>query len=169
MSKYFWDLNRQAFLETEKILRNPGHPKFVKRLIALLSRCQQPQDLFSFISKDDFVASWPRVRSYWVKIAADSDFRDWWQSIYEQIVPEYHDVKKIPKGRPPALFLEIGRTIRDARVRMGLNQTDLALKVGMKQPDISMIEEGKKNMTLETLSNLCQALHIKELKIPQIS
>jgi DNA-binding XRE family transcriptional regulator len=166
ISKYFWDLNKVALLETEKILRKPDHPKFAKRLIAFLSRCQQPRELFSFVSKDDFIAAWPKVRFYWAKIAASSDFRDWWQSIYEQIVHEYQGSKKTPKGKPQALFLEIGRTIRNARVRMSLSQTDLALKVGMKQPDISMIEEGKKNMTLETLSGLCKALRIKNLKIP---
>jgi len=167
ISKYFWDLNETALLETEKILRDPGHPKFAKRLVAFLSRCQRPKELFSFISKDDFVAAWPKVRSYWTKVAHDSDFRDWWQSVYEQIVREYHGDKKTPKGMPPVLFSEIGRTIRNARVRMGLSQADLALKVGMKQPDISMIEEGKKNMTLETLSGLCRVLRIKNLKIPQ--
>jgi len=165
ISKYFWDLNERALLDTEKILRDPGHSKFAKRLTALLSRCQKPGEVFSIVSKDDFIAAWPKVRVYWAKVDRDSDFRDWWQSIYEQIVQERYGSKKTPKGRPPLLFSEIGRTIRDARIKMGLSQADLALKAGMKQPDISMIEEGKKNMTLGTLSGLCKALGIKKLKI----
>jgi DNA-binding Xre family transcriptional regulator len=35
----------------------------------------------------------------------------------------------------------------------------------MKQPDISTIEKGGKNITLETLSRLCKVLEIKKIDI----
>jgi transcriptional regulator with XRE-family HTH domain len=55
--------------------------------------------------------------------------------------------------------------IRGARVQKNMSQNDLAVRSGMKQPDISKIEEGKKNITLGTLAVLCRVLGIKEIKL----
>lgn len=163
IAKYFWDLNRKALMETKMILRNPHHQKFVARLVTFLSRCDKPKELFALVSKKDFIRAWPMVRSYWSKIARESDFRDWWQTIYEQIAAEYIKNKKLNKGRPSLLFLKIGRRIRDARIQKKLSQGELASLAGMRQPDLSKIEEGKKNITLETLTRLCRALGINKL------
>jgi DNA-binding Xre family transcriptional regulator len=165
ISKYFWDLNEKALRETNKILKNPRHPKFTARLITFLSRCQQPKVLFSLISKKEFIEIWPKVRAYWIKIAQESDFRDWWETIYEHILQEYGFKNKFSKHKSSLVFLKIGSLIRNIRIQKGLSQNELALKVGMKQPDISMIEEGKKNITLETLARLCKVLDIKRLEL----
>lgn len=47
----------------------------------------------------------------------------------------------------------------------GLNQHQVALSVGMRQPDISKIEEGKINITLNTLMRLCKVLGIKQIDV----
>jgi len=165
ISKYFWSLNKQALKETEEILKNPNHPKFASRLVTLLSRCDQPKDLFSLVSKKEFIEVWPRVRTYWLRIEPKSDFRAWWETIYEQLLQEYKLKQKKRKGGSPALFLRIGRMVRKARVEKGLSQNELAFRIGMKQPDISMIEKGRKNITLETLARLCKILEIKKIDI----
>ncbi|MBU0549493.1 MAG: helix-turn-helix transcriptional regulator [Candidatus Omnitrophica bacterium] len=54
--------------------------------------------------------------------------------------------------------------VREARVEKGLSQSELAFRIGMKQPDISMIEKGKNNITLETLTRLCKVLEIKKIE-----
>jgi DNA-binding Xre family transcriptional regulator len=165
ISKYFWDLNEQALKETERILNNPAHPKFPGRLVTFLSRCQQPGELFSLISKKEFIEVWPQVKAYWMKIARESDFRDWWQTVYEQILEEYTSKQKNAAGRPSRLFLKVGKTIARARLDKKLSQRELAFRVGMKQPDISKIEEGKKNITLETLIRLCKVLEIRKVDL----
>lgn len=165
VSKYFWDLNERALKETENILRNPKHPKFIIRMVTFLSRCDQPKELFSLISKKEFIENWPRIRSYWLKFARQSDFRDWWETVYEQLLESYGVKRKKPEGKSSGLFLKIGMKIREARVNKGWTQNELAFKVGMKQPDISKIEEGKKNITLETLATLCKALEIKNIDL----
>jgi len=165
ISKYFWDLNRQALRETGKILKDSRHPKFAARLVTFLSRCDRPKELFSLISKYEFIEVWPRVRSYWSKITARSDFRDWWETIYEQLLQEYKLKQKKPRGKSSALFLKIGRMLREARLQKGLSQNELAFRIRMRQPDISMIEKGKKNITLETLTRLCKILEIKKLEL----
>lgn len=164
ISRYFWDLNEKALKETRKILKDPDDPKFAMRVTTLLSRCQSPKELFSLISRKEFVKAWPKVRSYWNKIARESDFRDWWETIYEGLLEKYAQKERKPKGEAPAVFLKIGTAIRVARVEKGLSQKELAVKTGAKQPDISKVEEGKKNITLATLSALCRALEIKEIK-----
>ena len=165
VSKYFWDLNEKALRETKRILKNPDHPKFAVRMVTLLSRCDQPKELFSLISKKVFMEKWPKIRSYWVKVTKESDFRDWWETIYEQILEESGGKSKKPKGKPSTLFIKIGRLIRDVRIRKGLSQKELAIKAGMRQPDISKIEEGKKNITTTTLARLCNILDIKKIEL----
>ena len=165
ISKYFWGLNEKALRETEVILKNPRHPKFTVRLVAFLSRCDNPKELFSLISKEDFIEVWPKVRTYWLKITPRSDFRAWWETIYEQLLQEYSYKQKRVKGKPSVLFVKIGKMIREARLQKGYSQNELAFKIGMKQPDISMIEKGKKNITLETFACLFKALGIKRLEI----
>lgn len=165
ITKYFWDLNEKALKDTERILRNTSHPKFILRMVTFLSRCDQPKELFSIISKKEFIEVWPKIRNYWIRLARESDFRDWWETIYEQLLQKYKLKQRRPKGRSSALFLNIGRMIREARIRKNFSQRELALTIGMRQPDISTIEEGKKNITLETLLRLCKALEIKSVDI----
>lgn len=165
ISKYFWGLSNRALKETEGILKDYSHPKFPARLVTLLSRCDRPRELFSLIPKGEFIRVWPKVRSYWLRIAQNLDSRTWWEAIYEQLLEGYSLIQKRAKGRPPTLFLKIGRVVREARLQRGLSQGELAFKIGMKQPDISMIERGKKNITLDTLARLCKALEIRELEL----
>lgn len=165
VAKYFWDLNAKALQETKKILKNPQHPKFIARIGVFLARCSRPKELFSLISKNEFVENWPKIKSYWLKITKESDFRDWWETIYEQILEETKHKTKRPKGKPSVLCLSVGKLIRETRIRNGLSQKDLAMRTGMKQPDISKIEEGKKNITLATLVRINNILGIKKIDL----
>lgn len=162
LKKYYWGLNAKAVKETEKIIRDPQHPKFISRIFTLLSRCDRPDELFSLISKKQFIEIWPKVRRYWIKRSQAKDFRAWWETVYEQLLQELKR-KRRPKGEPMKFFKRIGETIKKARMEKGWNQSDFARRVGMKQPDISAIEKGKKNITLETLARLCKILNIENI------
>lgn len=165
IAKYFWDLKGASLKETHGILKDPRHPQFAQRMTVLLSRCDKPKELFAILPKKEFVEVWPKVRSYWVKRMRRSDFRDWWETIYEQLV-ETDERRSIRiKGMAPAFLRKVGHVIKEARIEKGLSQKDLGFRVGMKQPDISRIEEGKKNMTLFTLMRLCTALGIKKIDV----
>jgi len=78
---------------------------------------------------------------------------------------DQHRLKKL-KGGTPVTFRTIGMEIRNARIQKGLSQKQLAFRIAMKQPDISRIEEGKKNITLFTLIRLCKVLGIEKINIP---
>lgn len=163
IAKYFWDLNEAALKETEKILKDPAHPKLMPRMVVFLSRCDKPKELFSIIKKEQFIDLWPKIRTYWVKRVRISDFRDWWQTIYEQLLGDSQGAAKSAKGQTPQFFKKVGGLVREARIEKGLSQRQLSQAIGMKQPDISRIEEGKKNMTLYTLMRLCKILGIKKI------
>ena len=53
----------------------------------------------------------------------------------------------------------LGETLRYIRINItNISQEDLADKVGLERTYISKIESGKKNITLETLSSICDGL-----------
>jgi ribosome-binding protein aMBF1 (putative translation factor) len=167
IDKYFWDLKEASLKETHRILKDSTHPQFAQRMTVLLSRCDKPKELFSILPKKEFVEVWPRIRSYWVKRMRRSDSRDWWETIYEQLVEADRGGSIRAKGMTPAFFRNIGRVIKEARIEKGLSQRELALRIGTKQPDISRVEEGKKNMTLFTLMRLCAVLGIKQVELEE--
>lgn len=81
--------------------------------------------------------------------------------VYEQLLEK--PKSSSPKGNVPEIFRKIGKVIKEQRLNMGLSQSDVARKVRMRQPDISAIEAGKENITLETLMRLCKILAIKNI------
>lgn len=54
----------------------------------------------------------------------------------------------------------IGEKIKKARLSMGITQKELAIKCGMKQPNISAIEHGRMP-TIPTLEKICRVLGLK--------
>jgi DNA-binding Xre family transcriptional regulator len=163
IAKYFWDLTPKALRETKRALADPQHPKFISRMTSFLSRCDKPKELFGLISKKDFIAAWPRVKEEWLKLEQVSDFRDWWQTIYEQLLETSGVKQAMPVGAPASQLLKIGSLIKQERLRRGFSQKELSLMVTMRQSDISNIEKGKKNITLETLTRFCKVLGIKKI------
>lgn len=163
-SKYFWNLNEKALAEIPEIFKNPNHPKFNVRMADFLSRCQKPKELFSLVEKENFIQFWPKLSKYWRKISPESTFIDWWQTIYEQLLEEKGALLRRPFGVDSSALVKVGKNLKKTRINRGLSQKGLALQVGMKQPDISKIEEGKANITLLTLFALCKVLEIKKIE-----
>jgi len=107
MAKYYWDLNDKALKETRRVLRDPKHPHYFKRMVTLLSRCDRPKELFSILSKKQFIESWPKVRSHWMKVMRHSDSRDWWETLYEQLIEPTKIKSTKPKGGAPSFFQDL--------------------------------------------------------------
>lgn len=164
IAKYFWDLNEKAIKELELIFKNPFHPKYVSRMFTLLSRLDEPKKLFSIIKKEHFIETWPRIRRYWKKLRQSPDFLTWWDTIYKHLL-EKRGIKQKFQGGPPQTFLQIGNIIKKVRISKGLSQFQLAQQVGMKQPHVSALEKGEKNVTLAVLIRICKTLGIKKILI----
>ena len=54
-----------------------------------------------------------------------------------------------------------GNRVKEIRIEKGLSQDYLALASGIDRPQISKIEQGKINVTLDTMARLAKALDIK--------
>ena len=52
------------------------------------------------------------------------------------------------------LIIDVALMIEDLMVEKGLNKTQLAKKLGMSQSSISQFLDGRRNMTLRTVSDL---------------
>lgn len=64
--------------------------------------------------------------------------------------------------------LNLGYHIFLARERMGMSQAELAKRIGTKQSNISRLEQGNYNFTVEMLEKIARALDFR-LKIQFIS
>ena len=60
--------------------------------------------------------------------------------------------------------VEIGNRIAEIRKQRGLTQTELSEITGLKQVNISKIENGKYGVGIDILNRICNALNVK-LKI----
>ncbi len=159
---YFQDLSDRALRETGKIFKDPEHPKFVSRMIRLLSQCDKPKEVFSLVGRQGFLNAWPKILKHWKRTQTATDYRDWWQTVYERLL-ERGQAGKSPVGMPLKKLQIIGKKIIQARAAKGWTQKDLALRARLKQPDVSAIEKGKENLTVETLVRLEQILKIELL------
>jgi DNA-binding XRE family transcriptional regulator len=162
IKKYFWSLNPKALKEVKSVLSNINHPRFIERAFTLLSRCDDPKIAFSAIHKEQFVKMWPKLRQYWIRTGQAADFSAWWETVYEELIAKG---KSTPPGKPSKIFLKIGKRIKEARTQQGISQLDFARRAGMRQPDISAIEAGKKNITLATLIRLCRIVGVLTLDL----
>lgn len=52
----------------------------------------------------------------------------------------------------------LGKKIKLARVELDLNQSDLAEKIGVKQKNVSMYENGTSTPSLQTMAKIAKVL-----------
>lgn len=62
---------------------------------------------------------------------------------------------------------QIGNLIRRVRKKLGLSQTRLGEKAGLRQETISLIETGNPSTTLETILRLLAALDLEFRIVPR--
>lgn len=53
----------------------------------------------------------------------------------------------------------IGRLIKEARIKRGLNQSQLGELIGVKKSQIAHLESGRNNVTIETMKRVFGALN----------
>lgn len=56
-----------------------------------------------------------------------------------------------------------GEYVKERRSKLEMSQAELADLTGRKQPDISAIEKGRKEITLATFCRIAEALRVKPL------
>lgn len=63
------------------------------------------------------------------------------------------------------ILIQFGDRIREKRTEQGLSQEELAVKAGVHRTYIGMIERAEKNITLENIEKLANALKIPISKL----
>lgn len=63
-------------------------------------------------------------------------------------------------GMSEKLRKQVGQAIKTARVNNGLTQGDLAKATGIQQPNLSAMENGKENVSLDQLERIADALGV---------
>jgi transcriptional regulator with XRE-family HTH domain len=67
---------------------------------------------------------------------------------------------KIDKRTKP-LLVGLGRHLRRVREALGIPQVVLAQKIGIEPPNLSRIEHGEKNLTIDTLRRIAEGLGVE--------
>ena len=157
---WLWD-SRLDEKKVKKILEDENHPKFNLYTEKLLSRVSDPRVVFDFISEVSFCKKWPGIKR---RMKRDRWLRDrviFWQTMYERVYEKLkekgikireHEEIKISQER-----LRLAHQIRDIRMKSGYTQKDMAKRLGVIQQYISKIENGRENVSVDTLKRIADA------------
>jgi transcriptional regulator with XRE-family HTH domain len=64
----------------------------------------------------------------------------------------------------------LGTEVRRARVQAGLNQVELAARLGVSRSYVSNLEAGRVNVTVGQLANIADALKVGlEIRLPEVA
>ena len=172
---WLWDKNIDE-QQVKTVLLNIEDKQFVSYAALLLSRNNSAQEVFSdFISRENFFVAWNKIKKQMRKNTWNDSRIEYWQAIYDTLKEELPELKKIKTPASLAQFgvselpmsvsvfsisREIGVKIKLLREQAGLTQKDLAKRLRISQQIISRIEGGKQNVSVETLSSICDALGV---------
>ena len=87
-------------------------------------------------------------------LMADPDLKKFADVVRSQIQAEYQET------------FGLGEIVAKRRTELNLSQIQLAKSTGVSQADISRIERGKGNPTLDTLKKIFAALQLKMAFVP---
>lgn len=72
------------------------------------------------------------------------------------------DATEYEAGRAEAILaIELAQAIRELRLELGLTQTQLAERAGLRQPEVSRLESGGGTPTIGMLERLAHALEVR--------
>ncbi|KAF0836525.1 helix-turn-helix domain-containing protein [Nocardia caishijiensis] len=75
--------------------------------------------------------------------------------------PDY-DAREYQAGRAEAILaIQLAESIRERRLELGLTQTQLAERAGLRQPEVSRLESGGGTPTIGMLERLAHALEVR--------
>ncbi|MFE7718691.1 helix-turn-helix domain-containing protein [Nocardia rhizosphaerihabitans] len=75
--------------------------------------------------------------------------------------PDFDDVE-YEAGRAEAILaIELAQAIRELRLELGLTQTQLAERAGLRQPEVSRLESGGGTPTIGMLERLAHAPEVR--------
>ncbi|MCG8430034.1 MAG: helix-turn-helix transcriptional regulator [Candidatus Omnitrophica bacterium] len=161
----FWD-KKPGREEILKILQDDGHARFIEFAALLLSRTNNPKNVFNtYLSKEIFVKNWLKIKQRMRKNKWNDQRIIFWGEIYKAVRKQVDlsglgNLKKRPLEIDPDIKM-ICSQMREHRKKLGISQGELGRKTGLSQQTISYVEQGYINMSLKTLKKISDALGLR--------
>jgi len=156
-TNWLWD-SRLEEGEARKILKNVSHPKFDIYAEKLFSRVSDPKMVFSIVDKVTFCKKWPCIKKRMRKDRWLKERVVFWQTVYERIHERLKErgikIRKPQEVEIPPERMKLAHQIRNIRVKLGYTQEDIAKKLGVIQQYISKIENGRENVSVDSLKRI---------------
>ncbi|MBU1122461.1 MAG: helix-turn-helix transcriptional regulator [Candidatus Omnitrophota bacterium] len=160
-TNWLWD-SQISDNEAKGILKDISHPKFDIYAEKLLSRTNDPKFVFSMIDKITFCKKWPTIKKRIIKDHWLKDKVIFWQTIYtrvkEQLKAEGIKIRISREVKIPSERMEIAKQIKKIRVNKGYSQKDMASRLHVIQQYISKIENGRENLSIDSLVQIANIL-----------
>ena len=151
--------------EVRKILKDIDHPKFNIYAERLLSRMSDPRMVFDIIDEVTFCRKWPTIKR---GIQKDQWLKDrvvFWQIIYERACERLREqgvrIREPQDAEISPERMKVAHEIRNIRIKLGYTQKEIAKKLGVIQQYISRIENGRENVSVDTLKRIADAFNKK--------
>lgn len=162
---WLWD-RKVSLKDAKKILKNKNHKDFIFLASLLLSRKNEPKEVFKeYIEPIVFCKFWSKIKKNMRKDKWANQRIIFWQAIYEKLREKYKEqgikIKEKSKIVSSELCLRVGEQIKNIRKDQSLSQKALAKKLGVSQQLVSRIEKGRENVSLNVLNDIIRVLKKK--------
>lgn len=162
MKSWLWNVKIDE-IEARQILHKPEHDKFFYYATLLLSRSNEPKQVWKFLSKEHFCRHWNQIKQRMRKDQWNDRRILFWSQVYLFLVRDFRKKGMIisPEKKVKKVSSEqrkMGLEIVRLRKQQGMTQGELAKKVGITQQAISKIEKGTQNPRYSTIAKIMKHL-----------
>ncbi len=158
---WLWD-SRLTEKEVAAILADEANPRFELYAEKLLSRIARPREVFRLLDQRAFCRKWPRIKRQMQKDRWLRNRALFWEAFYQVLKERFRSkgiaIRAELKGEIPLERAEIAKRLRHVRIEKGLSQTEVASRLGVVQQFISRVENGRENLSMDTLLRIAKAL-----------
>lgn len=161
----FWDKNFNQD-EVKKILNDDEDPRFIEIAATLLSRSNEPTEVFtSYINKVVFCNNWRKIKKQMRKNKWNDARIIFWDEVYKVAIQDI-DKKELKRSKKRDIdsdpeMKDIGDKVRNARKKLGWTQAELAKRSKLSQQTISFVEKGYTNFSVKTLKRITDIIGLR--------
>lgn len=158
-----WDKNVTSG-EVRKILKDEAGERFVEYAALLLSRANDPKQVFTgYLDKVVFCRNWRKIKNKMRQNRWNDNRIIFWDAVYGVAVQGI-DKSKLKAKKTISVnpdMKPIGDKIRKARRHTGWTQSELSGNARVSQQTISLVENGCTNISLNVLKRILDALDLE--------
>jgi DNA-binding XRE family transcriptional regulator len=157
---WHWDINL-PYSKIEKILSREDDPRFARLAGSLLSRVQNPKEVFALISPQAFCRRFQAIQREIVSDEWSREKAAFWKATYLRMSREFREkgekIRKPAKMKLDDFDRRLIEKVKECRKGALMSQKELAGFLGCSQQYISGIETGREKIKLPFLKKLVSA------------